>query len=83
MGTDGRDSRRDRTAGSRVQHPVRECAEGENHEFGSREAAEYVASLLEGLRLMAQRAQLPFLAYLIGVALEEANHEKQKADLTP
>jgi hypothetical protein len=32
--------------------------------------------LLEGLRLVAQSAQLPFLAYLIDVALEEANTEK-------
>jgi hypothetical protein len=40
------------------------------------EAAEYIASLLEGLRGAASGAQLPFLAYLISVALEEANLEK-------
>jgi hypothetical protein len=40
------------------------------------EAAEYIASLLEGLRAVASSAQLPFLAYLISVALEEAKLEK-------
>jgi hypothetical protein len=34
------------------------------------------ASLLEGLRLVAHSAQMPSLAYLINVALEEANGEK-------
>jgi phosphoribosylcarboxyaminoimidazole (NCAIR) mutase len=32
--------------------------------------------LLEGLKSVAQSAQMPFLAYLITVALEEANNEK-------
>ena len=45
-----------------------------------REAAEYVASMLESLRLVAHQADLPFLAYLIGVALEEANDEKSLHD---
>jgi hypothetical protein len=36
------------------------------------EAADYIGSLLDGLRLMANNANLPFLAYLIAVALEEA-----------
>jgi hypothetical protein len=45
-------------------------------EFSRKEAAEYIASLLEGLRLVAHNAQLQFLAYLINVALEEANNEK-------
>lgn len=31
---------------------------------------------LKGLRLVAHSAQMPFLAYLINVALEEANGEK-------
>jgi len=35
-----------------------------------------IASLLEGLRLVAHSAQMPFLAYLINVALEKANGEK-------
>jgi hypothetical protein len=36
--------------------------------------------LLEGLRLVAHHAQLPFLGYLIGVALEEAKDEKSERD---
>jgi hypothetical protein len=44
------------------------------------EAAEYIASLLEGLRLVAHGAQLSFLAYLINVALEEAKSEKANRD---
>jgi len=32
--------------------------------------------LLEGLKLVAHSAHMPFLAYLINVALEEANSEK-------
>ena len=42
------------------------------------EAAEYISTMLEGLRLVAQQAQLPFLAYLVSVALEEANDEKSE-----
>ena len=45
-------------------------------ELTRQEAAEYIASLLGGLRLVAHSAQMPFLAYLINVALEEANTEK-------
>jgi hypothetical protein len=40
------------------------------------EAADYIASLLDGLRLVAHNAELPFLAYLISVALEEAKGTK-------
>ena len=49
-------------------------------ELTHKEAAEYIASLLEGLRLVAHSAQMPFLAYLINVALEEANSEKTNRD---
>lgn len=36
--------------------------------------------LLEGLQSLAQEAQMPFLAYLLTMALEEAKTEKAKAD---
>ena len=49
---------------------------GEGREFTRQEAAEYISSLLEGLRGVAHSAQMPFLAYLLNVALEEANNEK-------
>jgi hypothetical protein len=32
--------------------------------------------LLEGLRAVAHGAQMPFLAYLLNVALKEADNEK-------
>ena len=49
-------------------------------ELTHREAAEYIASLLEGLRLVAYSARMPFLAYLLSVALEEANTAKTNRD---
>ena len=49
----------------------------DGQELTRQEAAKlYISSLLEGLRLVAHGAQMPFLAYLITVALEEANSEK-------
>jgi hypothetical protein len=42
------------------------------------EAVEYIASLLEGLRSVATGANLSFLAYLIGLACEEAQAEKSR-----
>jgi len=45
-----------------------------------REAADYIAAMLEGLRHVAQSAQMPFLAYLIDVALEEAKSQKGAVD---
>jgi hypothetical protein len=50
--------------------------EGEGPELTPREAAEYIASILEGLGQLATKAQMPFLAYLINVALEEARIRK-------
>ena len=45
----------------------------EGHDLSHQEATEYIASMLEGLRLVAQNAQMPFLAYLLNVALEAAS----------
>jgi len=36
--------------------------------------------LLKGLQSLAQEARMPFLAYLLTMALEEANTEKAKGD---
>jgi hypothetical protein len=52
----------------------------EGPELSHREASEYIASMLESLRQVASSAGMPFLAYLINVALEEANLEKAKRD---
>jgi len=64
-------------AGSGARPPVGGLSpSGEGRDFTRQEAAEYIASLLEGLRAIAHGAQMPFLAYLLNVALEEANNEK-------
>jgi hypothetical protein len=67
-------------AGSGARPPTGAGSLNQALEPSRREAAEYIASLLEGLRLVAQEAHLPFLAYLISVAIEEANNEKADRD---
>ena len=42
------------------------------------ETAQYIASMLVGLKSLAKSAQLPFLAYLIDIAREEARAEKAR-----
>ena len=49
-------------------------------EMTRREAADYIASLLEGLKDVAKCAGLTFIAYLLSVALEAAQEEKAKND---
>jgi hypothetical protein len=49
---------------------------GDSSELTHREAAEYIASMLDGLHLVAKSAEMPFLAYLLDVAREEANSQK-------
>ena len=53
---------------------------GEGPELTHQEAAEYIASMLEGLGQVANTARMPFLAYLINVALEEAKLQKAPRD---
>ena len=68
-------------ADSRVRPPAGGGhSPGEGPELTRQEAAEYIASLLEGLKLVAHNAQLSFLAYLITIALEEAQAEKSNRD---
>ncbi len=57
-----------------------ESPDGEVPEPSHREAAEYIASMLDGLRQVASSARMPFLTYLINVALEEAKSEQAKRD---
>ncbi len=52
----------------------------EGLELSDQEAAEYIASILEGLTQVASSARMPFLAYLINIALEEARLEKAPRD---
>ena len=44
------------------------------------EVVECIASMLDNLKALAQGAQLTFLAYLIGIAVEEAEEEKSRGD---
>jgi hypothetical protein len=46
-------------------------------QLSHREASEYIVSILEGLTQVANRAHMPFLAYLINMALEEAKLERR------
>ncbi len=66
--------------GARSQPPGGGNSSGDGQRLSREEAAEYIASLLEGLRVVAHNAQLQFLAYLINLALEEANNEKAVSD---
>jgi hypothetical protein len=63
-------------AGTRARPPAGEASPTNGPELTHREAAEYIASMLEGLHSVAQGAEMPFLAYLIDVAREEANSQK-------
>jgi hypothetical protein len=49
-------------------------------QLSQKEAAEYIAPILEGLTQVASEARMPFLAYLIKMALEEARLEKLQRD---
>ena len=49
-------------------------------ELTHQEAAEYIASMLEGLHEVAKSAEMRFLAYLIDVAREEAISQKGRRD---
>jgi hypothetical protein len=43
-----------------------------------REAADYIAGMLDGLHSIAYAANLPFIAYLLAMAMEEAQAEKSR-----
>ena len=77
----GREIRQCGMTGTRARHPAGGAkASREGPDLTHQEAADYIASMLEGLRLVAQNAQMPFLAYLINVAVEEASSEKTNRD---
>ena len=64
-------------AGSGARPPVGDVGPSdEGRDFAQQEAADYIASMLEGLRGVANGAQMPFLAYLLNMALEQTNNEK-------
>lgn len=45
-----------------------------------REAADYIASLVEELKSIAQAAGLPLIAYLLAMAKEEAQLERSRRE---
>jgi hypothetical protein len=45
-----------------------------------REAADYIAGMLDGLHTIADTANLPFVAYLLAMAKDEAQAEKARED---
>jgi hypothetical protein len=57
-----------------------ESRSGAKSALSRREAAEYIAGLLDGLRAVADTAGLTFLTYLLAMALEEAQAEKSRED---
>ena len=65
-------------AGTRARPPAG-TSPGDGPELTHKEAAEYIASMLEGLHSVAKGAEMPFLAYLIEVAREEANSQKAES----
>ncbi len=69
----GRDTRRGGPSGSE-----KALAPGVSGGLGRREAAEYIAGLLNGLKEVADTAGLTFLTYLLAMALEEAQAEKSR-----
>ena len=68
-------------AGTRARPPAGGASPSTNGpDITHREAAHYIASMLEGLHQVAKSAEMPFLAYLIDVAREEAKSLDVKRD---
>ena len=49
-------------------------------DMSRREAADYIAGMLDGLHEIAFRAELSFIAYLLAMDIEEAQAEKSRED---
>ena len=49
-------------------------------EMTRREAADYIATLVDELKSIAQAAGLPLIAYLLAMAKEEAQVERARDD---
>ena len=64
-------------AGTRARPPA---GGAPGSELTHQEAAEYIASMLEGLHSVAKSAEMPFIAYLIQDDREEADIRMVKRD---
>jgi hypothetical protein len=67
----GRDTRGDGAPGSKGSG-------GSN--MTRREAADYIAGMLDGLKSIAHDSGLSFVTYLLAMAMEEAQAEKSRED---
>jgi len=65
-------------SGTGDRPPVGDASPPSEGQLSHQEAAEYIASILGKLTQVANRARMPFLAYLINIALEEARLEKTR-----
>lgn len=46
--------------------------------YASYQTAGYISYLLDDLRMLAEESRMPFLAYLLHMAFEEAESQKQQ-----
>ena len=75
----GRDTRQDGAPGSKGAPPLGGSS-GAGSNMTRREAADYIAGLLDWLKSIAHDAGLSFVAYLLAMAMEEAQAEKSRED---
>ncbi len=50
--------------------------DGEGSTYTPTQIAGYISYLLDELRVMAEKGEMPFLAYLLNIAYEEAESQK-------
>ncbi len=72
----GDGTRRDKAPGSKGSSE--DSSSKPPSDMTRREAADYIAGMLDGLHAIANAANLPFIAYLLAMAIEEAQAEKSR-----
>ena len=77
--SNGRQTKQNGPPGSRSAPPGGNPP-GNGSNLTCREAAEYIAGLLDGLKTIAHEAGLPFIAYLLAMAIEEARVERSRKE---
>jgi hypothetical protein len=66
--------------GAPVQESARQRRPHQRIRHTRREAADYIATLVDELKSIAQAAGLPLIAYLLAMAKEEAQVERARDD---
>lgn len=67
--------------GPRSRNPLRRYGSStDGSDMTRREAADYIATLVEELKSIAQAAGLPLIAYLLAMAKEEAQLERSRTE---